>query len=149
MRLAAVIIVFVTLSVPGVLQSADRGASMTSVGSVAHEEVIEGVKATFKVLDMKESMRLHGTEMPKGIKETHHLAVQFTDAETGKLLIQGEARVKVQGPDRSEQTRDLARMMGHFGVDLDLSKKGSYGMMVKFKVADNKVRTTRFWYVVK
>ena len=44
---------------------------------VAHEEVVDGVKATFSVLDIKAKMK----EM--GMKETHHIMVVFTDANSG------------------------------------------------------------------
>ena len=125
----------------------DHGGHMMEKGKPAHEEVIDGVKATFKVMSMKEQMK--GMEMPKGMKETHHLMVEFKDAKTGKALTEGEVKVKVQGPDKSEQTKDLMGMEGHFGADFDLSKAGKYGVMAKFMLKDGKVRTARFWYTVK
>jgi hypothetical protein len=125
----------------------EHGGQMMDKGRVAHEEVIDGVKATFKVMSMKEQMK--DMEMPKGMKETHHLMVEFKDAKSGKALTEGEVKVKVQGPDKIEQTRDLMGMEGHFGGDLDLSKRGKYGVMAKFKLGDGKVRTAKFWYTVK
>jgi hypothetical protein len=146
----------VTLAIPFASFGMDHNAmpmeqsnGMKTVGAVAHEEVVDGVKAVFKVLNMSESMQLHGMAMPKGMKETHHLAVQFTNAKTGKLQKDGEVRAKIQGPDKSEQTKDLIAMKGHFGADFDLSKKGKYGIMVKFKLDDNLVRSAKFWYEVK
>ncbi len=121
--------------------------SMMDMGDIAHQEVMDGVKATFKVMSMKEHMK--GMEMPKGMKETHHLAVEFQDAKTGKALTEGEVKVKVQGPDKVEQTKDLMGMQGHFGADFDLSKKGKYGVMCKFQLKDGKVRNAKFWYTVK
>jgi hypothetical protein len=121
--------------------------SMMSKGDVAHQEVIDGVKATFKVMDMQEQMK--GMDMPKGMKETHHIMVTFTDVKSGKALTEGEVKAKVQGPDKAEQTKDLMGMQGHFGADFDLSKKGKYGVMAKFKLKDGKVRQTKFWYTVK
>jgi hypothetical protein len=120
---------------------------MMDHGSVAHQEVVDGVKATFKVMSMKEHMK--DMEMPKGMKETHHIAVEFKDAKTGKALTEGEVKVKVIGPDKVEQTKDLMGMQGHFGADFDLSKKGKYGVMCKFQLKDGKVRSTKFWYTVK
>ncbi|HUJ18586.1 MAG TPA: hypothetical protein VL197_11405 [Nitrospirota bacterium] len=127
----------------------ERGAGFSGAGAIAHEEIIDGVKATFKVLNMKESMLVHGVEMPRGIKETHHLAVVFRNAKSGRLLTEGQVRAKIIGPDHREQIKDLAEMKGHFGVDVDLLKKGKYGIMVKFKIDDEMVRETRFWYTVK
>src|SRR5262245_44270615 len=96
--------------------------SMMEMGQVAHQEVIDGVKAVFKVLSMKEHMKASNMEMPKDMKETHHIMVEFKDAKSGKALTEGEVKVKVQNPDKSEQTKDLMGMQGHFGADFDLSK---------------------------
>ena len=122
------------------------GHDMMKMGSVAHEEVIDGVKATFEVLDMQEQMK---GAVSKGIKETHHIMVKFTDVKSGKPLTEGEVKVKVMAPDKREQTKDLMGMQGHFGADYDLSKKGKYGVMCKFQLKDGKVRSAKFWYTVK
>jgi len=118
-------------------------------GDLAHEEVVDGVKTTFKIMSMKEHMKTMKMEMPKDMKETHHIAVEFKDSKTGKALTEGDVKVKVQNPDKSEQTKDLMGMQGHFGADFDLAKKGKYGVMSKFQLKDGKVRTAKFWYTVK
>ena len=144
-----------TLSVPFVSfgmdhKSMDHGDhSMMDMGDVAHQEVVDGVKAVFKVISMKEHMKGMDMEMPKDMKETHHIMVEFKDAKSGKALTEGEVKVKVQGPDKSEQTKELMGMQGHFGADFNLSKKGKYGMMSKFQLKDGKVRQAKFWYTVK
>ena len=115
----------------------------------AHQEVVDGVKATFNVQPMKEAMKEMGMAMPKGVKETHHLSVAFNDMKNGQALTEGEVKVKLQAPDKSEQTKDLAGMHGHFGADFELAKKGRYGIMCRFKLKDGKVRSSKFWYEVK
>lgn len=127
----------------------EHGGHMEHKGDVAHEEVVDGVKATFKVMGMAEHMKAMKMDMPMEMKETHHIAVEFKDAKTGKALTEGEVKVKVMGPDKSEQVKDMMGMQGHFGADFDLSKKGKYGVMAKFKLADGKVRSVKFWYTVK
>jgi hypothetical protein len=127
----------------------EHGEHMMEMGDVAHQEVVEGVKATFKVLSMKEHMKAMKMEMPKEMKETHHIMVEFKDAKTGKALTEGEVKVKVQNPDKSDQSKDLMGMQGHFGADFDLSKKGKYGVMSKFQLKDGKTRQAKFWYTVK
>ena len=132
------------------MQGMDHGGhDMMKMGTAAHEEVVDGVKATFKVLSMKEHMKASKMEMPAGMKETHHIMVEFKDAKTGKALTEGDAKMKVQGPDKVEQTKELMGMQGHFGADFDLSKKGKYGVMCKFKLKDGKIRNSKFWYTVK
>jgi len=128
---------------------------MEHKGGVAHEEVVAGVKATFKIISMTERMKEMKMEMPAGMKETHHLMVEFTDAKSGKNLAEGEVKVKIQGPDKSEQTKELMGMpamtgMGAgFGADFVMAKKGKYGVMARFKLKDGKVRQAKFWYEVK
>jgi hypothetical protein len=117
--------------------------SMMSMGKTAHEEVVDGVKATFNVIDIQQKMK----EM--GMKETHHIMVMFTDAKTGKMMSGGEVKIKVMGPDKSEQVKDLMGMEGGFGSDFTMPKKGKYGVMCKFKLSDGKVRNAKFWYTVK
>jgi hypothetical protein len=118
-------------------------------GKSDHQEVVEGVRATFNVQTMKDAMKDMGMEMPMGIKETHHLSASFNDMKTGKAITAGEVMVKIQAPDKSEQTRELSAMHGHFGADFELAKKGKYGVMCKFKLPDGKVRSSKFWYEVK
>jgi len=103
----------------------------------AHDEVVDGVKATFDVYNLT------------GAEETHHIMVTFTDAKTGKKLSEGDVKVKVMGPDKAEQVKDLMAMGEGFGANFTMPKKGKYGVMAKFKLADGKVRTVKFWYTVK
>ncbi len=124
-----------------------HGSQMAQAGTVVNQQVVDGVKVTFKLLDIKKQMK--GMEMPKGMKETHHLMAEFADAKSGNPITEGEVKVKVVGPDKSEQTKDLMGMEGHFGADIIMAKTGKYGIMCKFKVKDGKVRSSKFWYVVK
>ena len=116
---------------------------------VAHEEVVDGVKVTFKIQGAKEAMKAMKMNMPTEKGETSYIAVTFKDAKSGKPLTEGEAKLKVMGPDKSEQTKDLMAMHGEFGAFFDLSKKGKYGVMSKFQLKDGKTRSAKFWYTVK
>jgi hypothetical protein len=98
---------------------------------------------------MSDAMNGMSMEMPKGMKETHHISVSFKDVKSGKALTEGEVTVKVQNPDKSTQTKEMMGMQGHFGADFELSKKGNYGVMCKFLLKDGKTRQAKFWYSVK
>jgi hypothetical protein len=143
--IAAALALSIPLSVPAMEH--DHGGQMMQMGTVVHQQVAGRVKATFSVIDMRAQVK--GTEVPKGMKETHHLMVRFADAKTGKALTAGEVKVKVVGPDKSEQVKDLVGMEGHFGADFVMAKKGKYGIMSKFKLAGGKVESSKFWYEVK
>lgn len=149
-KLIVVTAAILALSFPlAVLAMDHSGHAMEHKASAAHEEVIEGVKATFNVQTMADAMKGMVMEMPKEMKETHHISVAFKDAKSGKALTEGSATVKVQNPDKSYQTKELMGMQGHFGADFELSKKGKYGVMCKFLLKDGKTRQAKFWYTVK
>jgi len=85
-KMTALIAALIALSAPMTSIAAMDHGSMdmghgSHQGDVAHEEVVDGVKATFKVMSMKEHMKAMKMEMPKGMKETHHIAVEFKDAK--------------------------------------------------------------------
>lgn len=145
----ALAVPMVALAVDHASMKKDHGGHAGHQGDVAHEEVVDGVKTTFKIMSMKEHMMAMKMDMPKEMKETHHIAVDFKDAKTGKALTEGEVKVKVQNPDKSYQSKDLMGMQGHFGADFDLSKKGKYGIMSKFQLKDGKIRSSKFWYTAK
>lgn len=126
---------------------AGHGGQMMQAGTVVHQKVAGGVKAVFSVMDMRAHVK--GTELPKGMKETHHLMIRFADVKSGKPLTAGDVKVKIVGPDKSEQVKDLVGMEGHFGADFLMAKKGKYGIMCKFKLAGGKVESSKFWYDVK
>lgn len=120
----------------------DKGGEM-QMGKPAHVAVADGVKASFYFLDIKAKMQA------MGMKETNHIMVMFTDAKTGKMLPDGDVKIKVLAPDKSEQVKELMEMKGGFGSDFTLAQKGKYGVMCKFKLDDGKVRSVKFWYQVK
>lgn len=118
-------------------------------GKTAHEEVVDGVKATFGITDMAEEMRAKGRAVPKGMKETHHLAAAFTDVAGKKPLTKGLVAIRLQGPGQGGEPRELTGMDGHFGIDLDLSRPGSYMILCRFVLDDGKKRQVMFRYDVK
>ena len=146
---AAIIALFSPLTVLAMDHDHSGHAMDHNMSTAAHEEVVDGVKATFNVQTMAAAMKEMGMEMPTGVKETHHISVSFKDVKSGNVLTEGTVMVKVQNPDKSNQTKDLMGMHGHFGADFELSKSGKYGVMCKFQLKDGKTRQAKFWYSVK
>jgi len=151
-RLLLVTTAILALSIPAAFAADQAGhdhSKHAAMGGPAHVEVIEGVKATFTIQTMADAMKAMGMEMPKGVKETHHISLSLTDVKSGKALTEGQATVKLQAPDKKEQTKELMGMHGHFGADFGMARKGKYGVMCKFKTADGIERPAKFWYTVK
>ncbi|HEY5974182.1 MAG TPA: hypothetical protein VIU41_05520 [Geobacteraceae bacterium] len=154
MRKLAILLMTVTLALAAPLtvlaaEHGDHGGHTMGHSAAAHEEVVNGVKATFTVQTMAEAMKAMKMAMPNGVKETHHISVAFLDVKSGKPLTEGDVTVKVQAPDKSDQVKELMAMQGHFGGDFIMAKKGKYGVMAKFKLKDGQVRSAKFWYEVK
>jgi hypothetical protein len=149
-KLIATTVAMLALSSPlTALAMEHAGHAMDHKMAAAHEEVVDGVKATFNVQTMVDAMKAMGMEMPKGMKETHHISVALKDAKSGKALTEGTVTIKVQNPDKTAQTKELMGMQGHFGADFEFSKNGKYGIMCKFQLKDGKTRQAKFWYTVK
>jgi sorbitol-specific phosphotransferase system component IIA len=149
-KIIAVTAAILALSSPIVVLAADHSGHTTKhKPASAHEEVVDGVKATFNVQTMADAMKAMGMEMPNDVKETHHISVTFKDAGSGKALTEGTVTVKVQNPDKTAQTKEFVGMHGHFGADFDFAKSGKYGVMCKFQLKDGKIRQAKFWYEVK
>lgn len=121
----------------------------THAGKVAHEAVVDGIKATFSITSIAEELRAKGLTVPKGMQETHHLAVAFLDVGGKQPLSKGLVAIRVQGPGSNGEPRELVGMDGHFGIDLDLSRPGRYGIMCRFVLEDGKKRQVMFRYEVK
>lgn len=155
--IVAVTAVLLSLVSPVILSAADQSSRLTGnkpgrgvqQRDVIHEEVVDEVKTTVKLTGMKEYMKSLDMKIPKGMKETHHITVEFRDAKTGKVLPTGEVKVKILTPDKSDQIKDLKAMQGHFEGDLELSQKGKYAFMCRFLLNEGKVRSVRFSYSVK
>jgi hypothetical protein len=140
-------------SVPVLAWAADHSGMDMDHGShkagVAHEEVVDGVKISFRIQGAKEAMKAMKMEMPMEKGETHYISATFQDVRSGKALTAGEVMLKVVGPDKAEQTKELMAMHGEFGAFVDLSKKGQYGVMAKSKLKDGKIRPVKFHYSAK
>ena len=155
MRNMITVATVLALSLPGIaLAFQDHGQMshmdhVAHMGNVAHEEVIDGVKATFKMTSMAEHLVQIGKKMPEGARGTNHLSVAFKDAKSGEVRGKGVVKVRMRAPDKTEQALDLTEMSGHFGAYFDMSQKGKYSVTCKFVLEDGKVRQARFWYEVK
>lgn len=153
-RIVLALTAVLALAIPNAFAAQHNGhgghtSGMTHSGAATHEEVADGVKATFSVQTMQDAMAAMGMQMPAGVKETHHISLKLVNAKSGKEITSGEARLKVIAPDKSEQVKNMLAMHGHFGADVAMTAKGKYGVMSKFKTPDGKVRSVQFWYQLK
>jgi hypothetical protein len=127
----------------------DRMARTAQQSTVIHEEVVDGVKATIKMVGIKEYLKSMDMPLAKAMKETHHITVELKDAKTGKFLTAGDVKLKMKSPDKTDQIKNLKTMQEHFGGNFELSQKGNYGFICRFLLNEGKVRSFMFSYTVK
>lgn len=126
----------------------DHGAH---AGAAGHENMVmvgddteDGVKGSAHLNDVAAAMKKAGQNF------THHFMVIFADQKTGKQITEGQAALKVTGPDgKTSEPVKLIAMDGHFGADIVMSQKGNYKFEVGTKLPDGKKRTFEFKQVLK
>jgi hypothetical protein len=108
-------------------------------------------QADARLTDMKahmEKAKSSGMKMEGMTNKTHHIALSLTDPKTKKPVAEGKGSLTVVGPDNSSESVDFMVMEGHFGADVNLSKKGKYTFKPQIESGGAK-GTASFGYTVK
>jgi len=104
-----------------------------------HSAVDKHVRAEFQI------MSLASMNMKDPQNNTHHIMVKlFHDMENNQYK-EAVGRVKIIGPDKSEQTNTLKNYNGIYAANFTFEKKGKYGVICLIKVGDKK-HLFKFWY---
>ena len=104
-----------------------------------HSAVDKNVRAEFQIMSL-ESMNMKDPE-----HNTHHIMVKlFHDTENNQYK-EAVGKVKIIGPDKSEQTNSLKNYNGIYAANFTFDKKGKYGVICLVKVGDKK-HLFKFWY---
>jgi hypothetical protein len=135
-------------------QHVHGGMSMGTQMKMDTEEVIvEGVKATFQIMDNKEHKKmLKDMKMKEDIESgtTHNITVTLKDEKTQREIIDAQINMKVVDPKGKDQIKSLKyeEMMKSYDAYFNLKEKGKYQVMVLFKVGEQK-RTAGIYYEIK
>ncbi len=104
-----------------------------------HSAVDKHMRAEFQIMSL-ESMNMKDPE-----HNTHHIMVKlFHDTENNQYK-EAVGKVKIIGPDKSEQTNTLKNYNGIYAANFTFEKKGKYGVICLVKVGDKK-HLFKFWY---
>jgi len=99
----------------------------------------KGVKGIAYLNDLRREMAKYG------LKNTHHLMVEFKDIFTGESKEIGSVAVKVKKPQgMTGRAIKLLDMEGGFGADVTLKEKGTYQFTVGTELSDGVKRTFLF-----
>ena len=103
------------------------------------EVVVKHIRAEFQI------MSLASLNMKDPDGATHHVMVKLYDNSGNQLVKDIVGKVKVMGPNKSEQTNGLKNYNGIFAANFTFSQKGKYGVICLVKI-DGEKHLFKFWY---
>jgi hypothetical protein len=124
-----------------------KGEGAWDAAPVIDLALVQGIKTEVRIAALPAPAQ--STIRSPSRKETHHLMLELTDPRSGRPITRGTVSVRVMAPDKSVQTRGMMRMGDRYNAFLALGSAGRYGVTVEYVLRDRRVRTLRFWYVVK
>ena len=131
-------------------KTASGGHDMMKMGDKVFAGTIGPWHGEARLMDMRaqmENAKASGMKM-EGMANTHHLALQLSDAKTKKAVGEGKGAVTVTGPDKKAATFAFMVMQGHFGADVNLPAPGKYTFKAEIESGGKKGSAT-FSYTVK
>lgn len=119
----------------------DMKDSMSESGmdTFKHQASNDGVDAEFQVMSLA-SMNM---KSKKG--ETHHIMVNLSKTDGGDKIKKAIGKIKVIGPDGSEQISSLENYSGILAANFNFEKPGKYGVICLLKNNEKK-HQFKFWY---
>ena len=151
-KLTAILVFLVVPSIS--LAQHDHGGTKSGAMKMDTKEVlVEGVKATFMVMDNKEHVKMLAdmkmNEKPEA-GTTHNITVVLKDEQTQKEITDAQVKMKVIDPSGKDQIKTLKeeKEMKSYDGYFNLSQKGKYQVLVSFKAGD-KTRNAGMYYEVK
>jgi hypothetical protein len=124
------------------------GHDMAKMGDKAFSGKIGPWKGTARIVDMKAHMEASGMKAMGAMSNSHHIAIELSDAKTKAHVTEGKGTVTVTGPDKKTATSDFMVMQGHFGADVNLPKPGKYTFKTEIESGGEKGNAT-FSYTLK
>jgi len=104
-----------------------------------HQMVDKQVRAEFQIMSLA-SMNIKD---PDGA--THHVMVKLYDNSNNQPVKEAVGKIKVIGPDKSEQTNGLKNYNGVFAANFTFNKKSKYGVICLLNINGEK-HLFKFWY---
>lgn len=142
--LAIVTLLFSVLPVSAMKGHDDNSHSAQTDGDMGnmgfkHDAVVDGVRSEFQI------MSLASMKMKDDQGRTHHIMVKLFDDKTQGEIKTADGKIKIIGPDGSEQVSALKNYNGIFAANFTFAAEGKYGVICLFKVEGQK-KLVKFWY---
>ena len=124
------------------------GHDMMKMGDKVFSGKIGPWQGTARIVDMKAHMEASGMKAMGAMPNSHHIAVDLSDAKSKAHVTEGKGTVTVTGPDKKTATSDFMVMQGHFGADVNLPAPGKYTFKTEIESGGQKGSAT-FSYTLK
>jgi hypothetical protein len=124
------------------------GHDMAKMGDKAFSGKIGPWKGDARIMDMKAHMAASGMKAAGAMPNSHHIAIELSDAKTKARVTEGKGTVTVTGPGKKTATADFMAMQGHFGADVNLPAPGKYTFKAEIESGGKKGSAT-FHYTLK
>jgi hypothetical protein len=136
-------------------QHSHGGMSMgTPMKMDTKEVLVEGVKVSFQIMANDEHQKmLKDMKMKEDIEPatTHNITVTLKDEKSQKEITDAKINMKVVDQNGKAQIKALKseEEMKSYDAYFNLSEKGKYQVMIRFKVKDKKPIDAGIYYEVK
>ena len=119
---------------------ASKAMERTSPGGTFEHTMIEkNIRAKFQIMSLA-SMNMND---PNGA--THHVMVKLFHDSMNHPIEDAVGKVKLIGPNGTEQTNLLKNYNGIFAANFAIGEKGKYGVIC-LVIVDGKKHIFKFWY---
>lgn len=105
-------------------------------------------KGEARIMDMKAHIEASGMKVSGPLPNSHHVALDLSDADTKTQVTEGKGTLSVTGPDKNASKAEFMVMQGHFGADVNLPKPGKYSFQVEIESSGQKGNAT-FSYTLR
>ena len=102
--------------------------NMSHDGKEIRTVTVDGATITYKLIDMRESMKKIGEGHGAQTMATHHLMI-YAKGPDGP--VKGKAGYAVTGPDAKTEKVMCMAMNDGFGADIHMASQGAYTIKVK------------------
>ncbi|TFH29007.1 MAG: hypothetical protein E4G97_07940 [Deltaproteobacteria bacterium] len=118
------------------------GHDMMQMGDKLFSGKIGPWQGTARIVDMKAHLEASGMKAQGAMPNSHHIAVDLSDAKSKAHVTEGKGTVTVTGPDKKTATSDFMVMQGHFGADVNLPAPGKYTFKTEIESGGQKGSAT-------
>ena len=120
-------------------QPSDKMNHAATTDKFEHQVVDKQIRAEFQIMSLA-SMNMKD---PDGA--SHHVMVKLYDNSGNQPVKEAVGKIKVVGPEKSEQINTLKDYNGILAANFTFNKKGKYGVICLMKINGEK-HIFKFWY---